>query len=86
MTDPVIVVEVQSPSTGTRDSTTKLVDYFRMPSVRHYLIVHPVRRVVVHHARGDVEAGIATRIVGSGVLRLEPPGLDVDVAALLAGP
>jgi Uma2 family endonuclease len=85
VTDPLIVVEVQSPSTGTRDATTKLVDYFRIASVRHYLIAHPGKRVVVHHARAAGETGIATQIVGSGPLRLDPPGLELDVAALFAG-
>ncbi|WP_376090100.1 Uma2 family endonuclease [Roseomonas sp. CCTCC AB2023176] len=85
VTDPVMVVEVQSPSTGTREVTTKLVDYFRIPSVRHYLIVHPGERAVVHHARAEGETGIATQIVGSGPLRLDPPGLELDVVALFAG-
>src|SRR5690349_5827172 len=36
--DPVIVVEVLSPSTGTTDSNLKLDQYFRLASVQHYLI------------------------------------------------
>ena len=35
ITDPVIVVEVISPSTHKVDTTQKLGDYFRMPSVQH---------------------------------------------------
>lgn len=34
---PVIVVEVLSPSTGSVDRSAKLVDYFRLESVRHFL-------------------------------------------------
>src|ERR1700710_1437129 len=36
--DPIIVVEVLSPSTRARDAGAKLIDYFRLPSVHHYLI------------------------------------------------
>jgi Uma2 family endonuclease len=47
ITDPVIVVEVLSPSTRAME----LVDYFRLPSVHHYLIVRTEDRAFIHHAR-----------------------------------
>ena len=34
--DPLIVVEVLSPSTSATDRTTKLEKYFRLPTVQHY--------------------------------------------------
>ena len=49
--DPLILVEVLSPSTSATDRTTKLEKYFRLPSVQHYLIVWADRRRVVHHRR-----------------------------------
>jgi Uma2 family endonuclease len=76
--NPVIVVEVLSPSTRHVDLSLKLAGYFRLPSVAHYLIVDPGQRLVIHHARGDAGA-IATRIVSEGRLRLDPPGMDVTV-------
>lgn len=82
--DPAIVVEVESPSTGGRDGITKLVGYFGLPSVRHYLQIHPGKRVVVLHTRPAPDAAITTRIVPSGPLRLDPPGLEFDVADLFA--
>ena len=42
-----------SPSTHKVDTTQKLADYFRIPSVMHYLIVNTSRRAVVHHERGS---------------------------------
>ena len=48
---PVIVVEVLSPSTLELDKTTKLADYFRVPSLTHCLIVNLERREVLHHRR-----------------------------------
>lgn len=74
--DPMIVVEVVSPSSHKRDTGSKLADYFRLPSLRHYLIVKTENRVVIHHGRDDAGT-IVTRIVYDGAIRLDPPGLDL---------
>ena len=37
--DPVIVVEILSPSPRSKDSGAKLIDYIRLPSIQRYLIV-----------------------------------------------
>ena len=82
LSDPIIVVEVLSPSTRAIDSGAKLEDYFRAPSVQHYLIVKIKGRSVIHHARdGD---GIRTTILSGGPLRLDPPGLEVSLDAFFA--
>lgn len=75
--DPMIVVEVFSPSTGGADTGIKLADYFRVPSIRHYLLVRPGHRTIIHHARDDTGT-ITTRILGDGPLRLDPPGIVLD--------
>lgn len=81
ITDPVIVVEVLSPSTGPIDTGTKLVNYFKLPSVVHYLVVNTTDRVVLHYRRGaDMEP--AMTLVRAGDITLDPPGLTVAVAAL----
>jgi Uma2 family endonuclease len=77
--DPVIVVEVLSPSTARLDETTKLDGYFQVPSVRHYLIVDPDTQTITHHKRG--RGGVLTkRIVRKGTLALKPPGIEMAVA------
>jgi Uma2 family endonuclease len=76
--NPVIVVEVLSPSTRHIDLSAKLADYFRVPSIAHYLIVDPQRPRIVHHARAENET-ILTRIVSSGVIELDPPGIDLAI-------
>jgi Uma2 family endonuclease len=81
--DPVVVVEVLSPSTEREDMVSKFRDYFRVPSIRHYLLLDPTARVVMHHAR-DEAGEVRTSILGSGTLRLDPPGLAVEVEALFA--
>ena len=62
-------------------NTQKLGDYFRVPSVRHYLIVNTSRRTVVHHER-IADGSVQTRIVTGGTLDLQPPGLTLEVAEL----
>ncbi len=75
--DPVIVVEVFSPSTGGVDTGVKLADYFRIPSIHHYLIVRPGHRTIIHYARGGADT-VSIRILGDGPLRLDPPGIVLE--------
>ena len=79
--DPVILVEVLSPSTAAIDHGRKLSGYFSLKSVEHYLILDPERRVVIHHKRGVGEA-IETRVLTNGFAKLDPPGVDVAVEAM----
>jgi Uma2 family endonuclease len=77
VTEPTVVVEVVSPGTQSRDSGVKLADYFRVASIRHYLIVKCETRTVIHHRKdGD---RIETRIVHGGALVIDPPGITVEV-------
>ena len=76
--EPLIVVEVLSPSTGHVDISGKLVDYFRVSTIIHYLIVDADRRAIIHHSRDGED--IATRILTEGALALDPPGLKIAVA------
>ena len=78
--NPVIVVEVLSPSTRGIDTGAKLEGYFRLGSLRHYLILMPKSGVVIHHQR---ETGrIVTTVRRDGELSLAPPGIVVAVASL----
>ena len=80
--NPVIVVEVISPSTAGIDEADKLLGYFSLASVHHYLIVHLKEKRVVHHQRRSDDT-ILTRIVTAGPLLLDPPGMTVDLTELL---
>lgn len=77
--NPVIVVEVLSPSTRHIDLSKKLAGYFKVASVAHYLIVDPLEPSIVHHARSTGDT-ILTRIVTAGDIALDPPGLELSVA------
>ena len=80
-TTPLIVVEVLSPSTAAFDHGAKLEGYFSLPSLEHYLLIDPERRVVIQHSRGR-EGVIETRILRDGEIRLDPPGLALPFAEL----
>lgn len=81
--EPVIVVEVTSPSSEARDAGTKLAGYFKLPSLVHYLIVDPDDQLVVHHHRGEDDT-IVTRVVEHGEFVLDPPRLTLRLADLFA--
>ncbi len=75
--DPVVVVEVLSPRTEALDAGGKLADYFRLPAVQHYLLVRPLRREIIQHSRfGEL---IETRIITSGSVDLDPPGVRLSL-------
>jgi Uma2 family endonuclease len=75
--NPVVIVEVLSPSTASVDAGGKLADYFRLPSVRHYLLVRPARQEIIHHRR--VDDRIETTIVREGSVDLDPPGIQLSI-------
>ncbi len=79
--NPVIVVEVISPSSEGRDTQRKLIGYFTVPGVMHYLILDPRDRTLAHYKRAQGGV-IELRILYEGPLRLDPPGLDLTVGDL----
>ncbi len=84
VSNPVIVVEVLSPSTRRFDLGDKLQGYFSLPSLHHYLVIDPERGRPVHYTRGLGDI-IEPHIVTGPRLQLDPPGLDVDLTEVLAG-
>jgi Uma2 family endonuclease len=80
--NPVIVVEVLSPGTGSVDTGAKLSDYFRVASIQHYLVVHPTRREIIHHRR--TAGSIQTHIVRDGTIALDPPGIGLSLEEIYA--
>jgi Uma2 family endonuclease len=78
--NPVVVVEVLSPTTQSVDFADKLADYFRVPSIQHYLIVRVRRREVIHHRREGAE--IVSRVINLGSISLDPPGIAIDLAEI----
>jgi Uma2 family endonuclease len=80
--DPVVVVEVLSPSSVHMDTSAKLIGYFKLPSVQHYLVIDPETRSLTHHTRG-ADGKLSAQTLSSGALRLDRPGITLDVAELI---
>jgi Uma2 family endonuclease len=84
--DPIILVEVLSPSNEKDDTGRKLAIYLKIPSLRHYIVIEQDRRQIVHHERRDDLGGaFLTNIAPPDPLRLDPPGIEIALAAIYEG-
>ena len=81
--DPMIVVEVASPSTQRVDVLIKFARYFDNPHLVHYLIVVPSGRIIIHHQR-LANGHIETISHGAGTIVLDPPGLSLNIDAIFS--
>jgi Uma2 family endonuclease len=77
---PMVIVEVISPSSRRLDTNAKLADYFRIASVRHYLVVDCIRRLVIHYSRQDDRVSVA--FIKEGAIVLDQPGLSIQIAEI----
>jgi Uma2 family endonuclease len=80
--NPLIVVEVLSPSTRRIDTTVKLAGYFRVASLAHYLIVDLGQRHVVHY-RKLADGTVTVAVIADGDIALDPPAISVAVPSLV---
>ncbi len=80
--DPMIVVEVASPSTQRIDALVKYTLYFRNPNIIHYLIVIPPDKAVIHHQR-LASGEIVGRNYRGGIIRFDPPGIELNLDEVL---
>jgi Uma2 family endonuclease len=84
--EPVIIVEILSPSNEKDDTGRKLALYLEIPTLRHYVVIHQDRRQIVHHERRDDLGGaFLTTIAPPDPLRLDPPGIDLAFDAVYDG-
>lgn len=84
--EPVIIVEILSPSNERDDTGRKLALYLEISTLRHYVVIHQDRRQIVHHERRDDFGGaFLTTIAPPDPLRLDPPGIDLAFDAVYDG-
>ena len=80
--EPVIIVEVMSPSSEADDTGRKWLSYQRIASLRHDLVLAQDRRLVhVHSRAGDLWR---ERFVSAGAVELEDPPAVLEIEALYA--
>jgi Uma2 family endonuclease len=81
--EPVIIVEVMSPSSEADDAGRKWFSYRKIPSLKHYLVLSQDERVVQVHSRsGDLWR---ERFVSSGAIDLGDAPVRLEVDAIYAG-
>jgi Uma2 family endonuclease len=76
--DPILVVEVVSPSTEREDRGRKKFDYFATPSIRQYAIVEQDARRIDLYTRTDT-SWTDEIIEGNAVLKLSSIGVEVSL-------
>jgi Uma2 family endonuclease len=80
VSNPVLVVEILSPSTAKRDLADKLAGYFKVPSIEHYLVLDPDEREIIWHRRAPGGTLHTPATLRKGTLRLNPPGIELALA------
>ena len=82
--DPILVVEVLSPSTRRTDLREKVAGYGQVATIEHYLVVDPKPREILHYRRQGRLLIEPAAPLTSDVLRLDPPGLEIPLSAMFA--
>jgi Uma2 family endonuclease len=82
--DPVLIVEVLSPSTEVHDRGRKVEDYSRLPSVKEILLVASEERRV-RSWRRDGRRWIVEDLIGDAELRLDTVPDPIPLAAVYDG-
>lgn len=85
MRDPILIIEVLSPSTEEKDRKVKLVDYRTIPSVQEVLLVDCTRPYCEVHRRLDQDRWLTELVVDQNAsLTLESIGLELPLADIYA--
>lgn len=79
-TNPVLLVEVLSPTTAAWDRGEKFAHYQQLPSLRHYLLVSQDRPAIEHFARQADGSWRYTRHLDGDTLHLPDLGLTLRVS------
>ncbi len=84
--DPVVVVEVVSPTSVRVDRVVKLREYQAVPSIRRYVIIEPGAVAVTVFSRDHEDEAFRAAGLGEGeTLELPEIGIELPVAALYEG-
>ncbi len=85
MIDPLLIVEILSPSTEDKDRKVKLVDYRQIPSVREVLLVDCTRPYCELHRRTEEDQWLVQLVVDlKASITLESIGAELTLADIYA--
>ena len=79
--EPVVVIEIISPSTAREDRGRKKLDYFATPSIRQYAIIDQDERLIDLYTRTDA-GWIDEVVVDDGTLNLSVIGVAISLDAI----
>jgi Uma2 family endonuclease len=82
--DPILIVEVLSPSTETDDRRVKLPDYRRLPTVQEVVLIDPYRIFCEIHRRQSDGSWRTDLLEKGSRLQLDSVGLDIPLLDLYA--
>ena len=85
VTDPLVVIEVLSPSTINLDRGEKLRFYQNLPTLVHYVLVYQDQMRVEHYAKRDVGWMFETLTATSDYLDLDAIGFQIALESIYVG-
>lgn len=81
--NPVVIMEVLSPSTEANDRGWKFAHYRRLATLKDYVLLSQYQPQVEHYTRHEMDLWILQEISGlSGVLRLPSIGCELSLAEI----
>jgi Uma2 family endonuclease len=85
ITDPLVVIEVLSPSTMDTDRGSKLDFYKSLPTVRHIALIYQDQMRVEHYRRGEQGFELDVLKRAEETLHLEAVDFRIDLARVYFG-
>jgi Uma2 family endonuclease len=85
VTDPLVVVEVLSPSTIDVDRGDKLRFYKGLPTLRHIVLVYQDQMRIEHYRRTDEGWSSETLTQSDDILHFEAVGFQIDIERVYFG-
>jgi Uma2 family endonuclease len=85
VTDPLVVVEVLSPSTIDTDRGDKLRFYKRLPTLTHIVLIYQDQQRAEHYRRGNSGWDLEVLIHPDDLLRFEALGCTVSLSDAYEG-
>jgi|GEM_PF-887327 len=84
ITDPMVIVEVISPSNSRLQMLAKQNSYFSCDTVQHVVVIDLKMRTLTHTERGPAPDKFLISLYREGTITIDPPGVTLDLDAIFA--
>jgi Uma2 family endonuclease len=85
LTNPVVLIEVLSPSTEAFDRGEKFTHYKSIPSFLEYLLIAQNRKHITHYVKQSERAWLQTEYSDGEVMQIAALDCELDIDALYSG-